>query len=76
MGHFCYVIGLFCDVRGLFCYVAWPDAQGKTGSGADRELRAVVFREAESKFPAAAWSKYDLNVTYSARAQVPEGFKV
>ena len=46
---------------------------GRSETGGEmmaRELRAVVFREAESKFPAAAWSKYDLNVTYSAHAQV------
>jgi len=47
---------------------------GEGGSGRGGELRAVVFREAESKFPAKAWSKYDLNITYSANAQVQYGY--
>jgi len=38
------------------------------------ELRAVVFREAESKFPANAWSKYHVNITYSLGAHVPYGY--
>ena len=42
------------------------------GDGGGEELRAVVFREAESKFPAHAWAKYSVNITYNRAAQVAQ----
>jgi len=49
------------------------------GNGAGEEWegqedRVVVFREAESKFPAAAWEKYQVKVTYSRAAHVSYGY--
>mmetsp|Transcript_21445 Transcript_21445/g.53876 ORF Transcript_21445/g.53876 Transcript_21445/m.53876 type:complete len:296 (+) Transcript_21445:1-888(+) len=35
---------------------------------------AVVMREAVSKFPAKAWSKYDMNITYQLSANVTYGY--
>lgn len=44
---------------------------GRAGGGA---VRAVAVREALSKFPKAAWSKYDANVTYERGADASYGY--
>ena len=66
-------VGLY--LGDLEVYIRQPGTrQLPPRAGVGGELRAVVFREAESKFPARAWGKYDLNVTYSRAAQVTYGY--
>jgi hypothetical protein len=48
----------YADVCGFMLTRQVP-----TLGGGASEMRAVVFREAESKFPAAAWAKYEVKTS-------------